>query len=118
MQRPGKNVTAATNAHATVEEFLEASSSMRSVSYERKAGYQFFPEILVLVLISILLRNLKLIPPPSLPVSLRLEGRMITRGDGCVTDMMSIFANSLLPHTGIDFQSSNVYLSEPYQLQT
>jgi hypothetical protein len=35
-QRLGKNVTAATNTHATIEELLDASFSMRSVSYGRK----------------------------------------------------------------------------------
>jgi hypothetical protein len=34
----GKNVTAATNTHATIEELLDASFSMRSMSYERKVG--------------------------------------------------------------------------------
>jgi hypothetical protein len=37
-QRLGKNVTAATNAHATTEELLDASFSIRFVSYERKTG--------------------------------------------------------------------------------
>jgi hypothetical protein len=38
-QRLGKNSTAATNTHATIEELLDASFSMRSVSYQRKVGY-------------------------------------------------------------------------------
>jgi hypothetical protein len=38
-QRLGKNLTAAINAHATIEELLDASFSMRSVSYQRKVGY-------------------------------------------------------------------------------
>jgi hypothetical protein len=46
-QRLGKNVTAATNRHATIEELLDASSSMRSMSYQRKVGGLFFPELLV-----------------------------------------------------------------------
>jgi hypothetical protein len=37
-QRLGKNVTAATNTHATIEELLDASFSMQSVSYQRKVG--------------------------------------------------------------------------------
>jgi hypothetical protein len=37
-QRLGKNVIAATNTHATIEELLEASFSVRSVSYQRKVG--------------------------------------------------------------------------------
>jgi hypothetical protein len=37
-QRLGKNVTAATSTHATIEELLDASFSMRSVSYQRKVG--------------------------------------------------------------------------------
>jgi hypothetical protein len=35
-QRLNKNVTAATNTHATIEEFLDASSSIRSMSYQMK----------------------------------------------------------------------------------
>jgi hypothetical protein len=35
-QRLGKNVTAETNTHATIEEFFDASFSMRSVSYQGK----------------------------------------------------------------------------------
>jgi hypothetical protein len=30
----GENITAATNTHATIEELLDASFSMRSVSYQ------------------------------------------------------------------------------------
>jgi hypothetical protein len=37
-QRLGKSVTAATNTHATVEELLDATLSMRSVLYQRKVG--------------------------------------------------------------------------------
>jgi hypothetical protein len=37
-QRFGKNVTAATNTQGTIEELLNASFSMRSVSYQRKVG--------------------------------------------------------------------------------
>jgi hypothetical protein len=35
-QRLSKNITAAANTHATIEEVLDASFSMRSVSYQRK----------------------------------------------------------------------------------
>jgi hypothetical protein len=35
-QRLGKHVPATTNTHATIEEFLDASSCMRSVSNKRK----------------------------------------------------------------------------------
>jgi hypothetical protein len=35
-QRHGKNVRAATNTHVTIEELLDASFSVRSVSYQRK----------------------------------------------------------------------------------
>jgi hypothetical protein len=35
-QRPGKNVTATTNTHAMIEELLDASFSMESVSYRGK----------------------------------------------------------------------------------
>jgi hypothetical protein len=34
----GKNVTAATNTHATTEKLLGALLSMRSVSYQKKIG--------------------------------------------------------------------------------
>jgi hypothetical protein len=37
-QRLSTDVTAATNAHPTLREFLDASSCMRSVSYQRKVG--------------------------------------------------------------------------------
>jgi hypothetical protein len=37
-QRFGKNVTAATNTHATIGELLVASFSMRYGSYQRKVG--------------------------------------------------------------------------------
>jgi hypothetical protein len=50
-QRLGKNVTAATNTDATIEELLDASFSLRSLSYERKVGDKFFPEFLVSYLI-------------------------------------------------------------------
>jgi hypothetical protein len=43
-QRPGKNVTAATIIQA-IEELLDKSFSMRSVSYQRKAVDWFFPEL-------------------------------------------------------------------------
>jgi hypothetical protein len=46
-QRLGKNVTAATNTHA-IEELLNASFSMRSLSYQRKVNDYLFPELLVL----------------------------------------------------------------------
>jgi hypothetical protein len=38
-QRLGKNITAAMKPHATIEELLDASFSMRFVPYQRKAGY-------------------------------------------------------------------------------
>jgi hypothetical protein len=37
-QRLGKNVTAATNTRVTIEELLDASFYVPSVSYERKVG--------------------------------------------------------------------------------
>jgi hypothetical protein len=49
-QRLGKNVTAATNTHAKIEELLEASFSMPSVSYQRKVSDYFFPELLFKIL--------------------------------------------------------------------
>jgi predicted Ser/Thr protein kinase len=38
-QRLRENVTAAKNTQATIEKVLEASFSMHSSSYQRKAGY-------------------------------------------------------------------------------
>jgi hypothetical protein len=46
-QRLGKNATEAKNTHATIEELLDASLTMRSLSYQRKVGDWFFPELLV-----------------------------------------------------------------------
>jgi hypothetical protein len=40
-----KHVPAATNTHRTIE-LLEAPFFMLSVSYQRKAGDRFFPELL------------------------------------------------------------------------
>jgi hypothetical protein len=37
-QRLGKTDTAETNTHTTIQELLEASFCMRSVSYQRKVG--------------------------------------------------------------------------------
>jgi hypothetical protein len=37
-QRLGKNITAATNTHATTEELLDTSFSMRSMSCRMKVG--------------------------------------------------------------------------------
>jgi hypothetical protein len=48
-QRLGINITAAMNTHVTIEELLDASFSMRSVSYQRKVGDSFFQELFVLV---------------------------------------------------------------------
>jgi hypothetical protein len=45
-QRLGKEVIEATNTHATIEELLDVSFSMRSVSYQRKVG-DYFSEFLV-----------------------------------------------------------------------
>jgi hypothetical protein len=44
-QRLGKNV------NVTTEELLDTSFSMRSVSYQRKLGDQFFPELLVYIIL-------------------------------------------------------------------
>jgi hypothetical protein len=52
-QRFSKNVTAAMNTHATIEELLDASFSMRLVSFQRKVGNCFFPELLVYIFINI-----------------------------------------------------------------
>jgi hypothetical protein len=37
-QRLSKNVTAATNTHATIEELLDTSFSVRTVSYQGEVG--------------------------------------------------------------------------------
>jgi hypothetical protein len=42
-QSVGKNVTAETNTRATIEELLDASFYMLSVSYQRKSGRSFLP---------------------------------------------------------------------------
>jgi hypothetical protein len=41
-KRLDKNIIAATNTHATIEELLDGVFSMQSVSYQRKAGEYFF----------------------------------------------------------------------------
>jgi hypothetical protein len=46
-QRLGKNIIAATNIRAAIEQLLDASFSMRSVSYQGKVGDYFFTELLV-----------------------------------------------------------------------
>jgi hypothetical protein len=46
-QRLVKNVTTTTNTQATTETFLDSSFPVRSVSYQRKLGDQFFPELLI-----------------------------------------------------------------------
>jgi hypothetical protein len=38
-QRLSKNITAPTNKRATIEELLDVSFSMRSMSYQKKIGY-------------------------------------------------------------------------------
>jgi hypothetical protein len=43
-QRLGKNATAATNTHVTIEELLDVSFYMRFMSHQRKVGDLFFPE--------------------------------------------------------------------------
>jgi hypothetical protein len=44
-----KTVTAATSAHATIENSWTLFSSVHSALYERKADDEFFPELLVYV---------------------------------------------------------------------
>jgi hypothetical protein len=46
-QRLGKNVTSSTNTHATVEQLLDASFSILSVSYQREVGDFLFIYIYV-----------------------------------------------------------------------
>jgi hypothetical protein len=46
-QRPGKKTVNATKNTQAIEEFLDASFSMRSVLYQRKVGEYFFAEISV-----------------------------------------------------------------------
>jgi hypothetical protein len=45
----GKIVTVAKNTHATTEELLDTSFSMRPMPHQRKAGNWFFSEFLVLL---------------------------------------------------------------------
>jgi hypothetical protein len=51
-QRLGKHFPRAMNTLVTMEELLDASFSMGSVSYQSKVGYLFFPELLVSLVIS------------------------------------------------------------------
>jgi hypothetical protein len=44
----GKHIPAATNTHTTLEELLDASFSMWSMSYQRKTGDCFFSKLLVI----------------------------------------------------------------------
>jgi hypothetical protein len=44
-QRLSKNVPAATNTHATIEDLWDPSFSLLSVSYQEKAGDYFLPEL-------------------------------------------------------------------------
>jgi hypothetical protein len=46
-QRPGKNVTAATNTQATIEELLDSSFPMRSVSFQMNVCDSFLREFFV-----------------------------------------------------------------------
>jgi hypothetical protein len=48
-QRLGKNSTDASNTYATIEELLDTSFSMRSMSLSKKVGDYFFPELLLLI---------------------------------------------------------------------
>jgi hypothetical protein len=50
-QRLGKHIPVATNKRKR-EELLDSSFSMQSVSYQRKVGDHFFPELLVYFVIS------------------------------------------------------------------
>jgi hypothetical protein len=46
-QRHGKRYAAATNTHATMEELLDSSFSMRSLPYQKKMDNFFFQEFFV-----------------------------------------------------------------------
>jgi hypothetical protein len=52
-KRVGGNLTAATNTHAKIEQLLDLSFSVGSVSYQRKVGNQFFPELLAFIAVVI-----------------------------------------------------------------
>jgi hypothetical protein len=54
MKRLGKHVLAVKTIHAAVEEFLYASLSVRSLSYQRKVADYFFPELLILIQIAVI----------------------------------------------------------------
>jgi hypothetical protein len=45
-QQLSKHISTAMNTYSTTEELLDMSFSMRSMSYQRKAGNYFFPELL------------------------------------------------------------------------
>jgi hypothetical protein len=47
-QRTGKQVPVAMNTYATIKELLDWAFSKPSVSYQRKAGDQFFLELTVM----------------------------------------------------------------------
>jgi hypothetical protein len=53
-QRLGKKETAATNTHIKTEKLIDASFSMRSVSYQIKVGDRFFQELLIYSYLTIL----------------------------------------------------------------
>jgi hypothetical protein len=61
-QQVSEHIPGATNMHATIEELLYMSFSMRSMSYQSKVGDYFFPELLVSTFASLVyglqLRNL------------------------------------------------------------
>jgi hypothetical protein len=50
MQRLGKNITAATNTQAKREELLDVSFSLWPMSFQKKVGHHFFPELVQFLL--------------------------------------------------------------------
>jgi hypothetical protein len=48
-QQLGENFPEETNTHTTIEALSDSTSSMRPVSNQRKAGDEFFPELLVIL---------------------------------------------------------------------
>jgi hypothetical protein len=75
----GRGATAAKNTHATIEELLNASVSMRSMSYQRKVGDWFFPELLVILTLPC-------------PVSTRVMGPLLCLGDQNYETTVSLFS--------------------------
>jgi hypothetical protein len=56
-QQHSINVTAAKNTYATIEELVDASFSMQSVSFKREVDDYIFPELVVYFLINVMTKH-------------------------------------------------------------